>query len=409
MDIVTKKQNLLRLWLESFVVVNKSMGKLLKALLGLIVLMALVGTVCAFTVGLYSPITSIIVHLFSLFCGTVIIQVIAAHILQTQQPLMATFSGAVWPSILQIVAGIIVAICFVPVAIIGFFAMKISPLLGGLFFLLFWVLLAIRFLYSFLAIAIDNKGPIEGLIYSWKLTSGTNYLDALLVVLILILSQFLLALVFSIIAFVLRSLIPLYFVNSFDLTHLSPVWWMLGFVLLVVFLFYCLSITTFFVLVFLNRKFQLEPNKVTKEQDDTIFIPLPELETPSQQNHQPTPQPQRPTEGLQSISQAQAPQTAAPSNKTTERPVGGMETLELTKTSVNTSEEDANEITQHLHQVYTPRSKDVVQHTEEDRMPTILFDDDLAQQLEQQFLEERQQPAKEDDSSSGDDSIHLSK
>ena len=44
MDI-NKKQNLLRLWLESFVVVNQCTGKLIKAVLCLLVVVAVILTI----------------------------------------------------------------------------------------------------------------------------------------------------------------------------------------------------------------------------------------------------------------------------------------------------------------------------------------------------------------------------
>lgn len=409
MDIITKKQNLLSLWLESFVVINKGLGKLTKALLGLAVLMAIVITLCAFTLGLSSPITRIILNPFAIFCSTVIFQVIAADILRTQQPLMEAFAGSVWPSIFQLIASIVVGIGFVPLTLICVLATKIFPPLG-LILLIASMFLMVRFLYAFIAIAIDNKGPIEGLIYSWKLTGGSNYIDTLLVLLILMGSYALLMIFYTLVGVALWKLIPLYFANSFNLAHLSPVWWLVGLVLVVLYLFYHLAMITFLLLVFLNRKFQLEPTTpVKEEQQDTIFIPLPELEKPAQGNV--VQQAPNDTANLQAVPQTDNPQKPAPSSaKNFENPPSGMETLGITKTSVNTSEEDTNEITQHLNQVYTQRPKDVVQHTEEDRMPTILFDDDLAKQLEQQFLEEHQQPSpKENDSSSGDDSIQLSK
>ncbi|MBQ3667381.1 MAG: hypothetical protein II913_04915 [Elusimicrobiaceae bacterium] len=157
----------------------------------------------------------------------------------------------------------------------------------------------------------------------------------------------------------------------------------------------------------MNRKFQLEPTVPAQKEQDAIFIPLPELEIPTQaatpeqaSNNNPSPLPQ-----------TEIPQNAVPTEQPATQQPSGMETLQITKTSVNTTEEDASEITQHLHQVYTPRDKEAVQHTEEDRMPTILLDDELAQQLEHQFLEEhkKQHPTQHDDSSEDDNPIQLSK
>ena len=406
MDIVTKKQNLLNLWLESFVVLNQCFGKLIKAALGLLILVVLVVSACAYTLGLTSQLTQIVLSILNVFCVTVLLQIITAHILQSQQPLMETFAGSVWPTIFQLISSFILALACLPIGLVCFPIMMLSPILGVIC-IIASMFLFVRFLYSFLAIAVDNKGPIAGLIYSWKLTGGQNYIDVLLVLLILIVSYLLIVIFFTLLGIAFRTLIPLYFANSFDLTHLSPLWWIVGAILVILYLFYHLALLTFLLLVFLNRKFQLEPTMPVQKEQDAIFIPLPELEIPTQaatpeqaSNNNPSPLPQ-----------TEIPQNAVPTEQPATQQPSGMETLQITKTSVNTTEEDASEITQHLHQVYTPRDKETVQHTEEDRMPTILFDDELAQQLEHQFLEEHKQqhPTKNDDSSEDDNPIQLSK
>ena len=71
----------------------------------------------------------------------------------------------------------------------------------------------------------------------------------------------------------------------------------------------------------------------------------------------------------------------------------GLEDFQVTHSSVRTEEEDVNKITQHLDKVYTPKPKDLVQYGDEDRMPTILFDDDMAKQLQEHNV---QPPAKLD-------------
>lgn len=406
MDIITEKQNLLSLWVESFVVINQCFGKLVKAILGLLILIALVGAACAYTIGLSSQITQIVLNVLNIFSMTVLLQVIAAHILKSQQPLMEAFAGSVWPTLFQLVASFLLALACIPAGLICVPAMMLSPILGFIIIVAL-MFLFVRFLYVFIAIAVDNKGPIEGIVFSWKLTGGKNYIDVLLTLLLLIASYILIVLLFILLGLVLRIIIPLYFANSFDLTHLSPIWWIIGGILVILYLFYHLAMLTFLLLVFLNRKFQLEPLHPTKEQDP-IFIPLPDLENTNQESvQQPPLTPEIPQDAphIQDVQKKASSQEGIPAQSSK------METIGLTKTSVNTTEEDTNDITQHLHQVYTPRTKEDIQHTEEDRMPTILFDDDLAKQLEHQFLEEHQQqtPKNTSEDSSGDDSIQLSK
>ena len=417
MDI-NKKQNLLRLWLESFVVVNQCTGKLIKAVLCLLVVVAVILTILILAMGgtavlnhlqmmanpqiagigtglLYMG-SSLLGNLLFLFFMTVIFQIIATQVLQVKQPLTETFSSSVWPTIYQIVASFLLVIPVVIASIILAVLTKGNQW-AGLIGLILIAFLSVRICYSFIAIAVDNKGPIEGLVHSWNLTKGSNYVDALLMCLMLVGSVFLLyALMFGL-GYVLYIAIPLYFPNSFNLAHPSLIWWLLLLVLMVLGIFYYMALLAFPILVYLNRNAQENPVKQQQTKDDEIFIPLPELETPGTAQAAPSPvTPQTPTP-------AETPHT--------QTPPAGMEILGVTKTSVNTTEAETNDLSQHLDQVYTPRDKEIAQHKEEDRMPTILFDDELAKQLEGQFLAEQQpKPApKEDGNSSGDDPIQLSK
>ncbi len=398
MDITTKRYNLAHLWLESFVVINKCTGKLIKTVLCLLFLIALIVAVLALgvgtstllgklqmtllarTVGFGTMLIYILSMLVSNLCGlffiTVVWQIASSYVLQYTQPLSETFSSSVWPTIYQFLAAILLAIpSMIIFAVLAVGARTSSAIfvLGGI--LVF--LLGVRLCYSFIAIAVDNRGPIEGIVLSWNLTSGKNYIDALLMCLMLVGSMVLLEAFFLLIAYAAYTLIPLHFANSFRLTHPSLIWWLLGFVLLLLAAFYYFAMLTFPVLVFLNRKTQEYPVEQVEEKD-TIFIPLPELETPA------------PT-SANSSTNAQTEPTLVANQKfaavppdTAELQTHQIEGIEIKKTSINTSDGDTKEITQQLHKVYTPRSEDIVQYANEDRMPTILFDDELAQQLQRE-------------------------
>ncbi len=56
--------------------------------------------------------------------------------------------------------------------------------------------------------------------------------------------------------------------------------------------------------------------------------------------------------------------------------------LSIVKASVKTST-DSDSAQEHLDQVYQQKKEDLIQYEEEDRMPTILFDDDMARQIEE--------------------------
>ncbi|MGN1057802.1 MAG: hypothetical protein ACI4Q7_00410, partial [Candidatus Avelusimicrobium sp.] len=85
--------------------------------------------------------------------------------------------------------------------------------------------------------------------------------------------------------------------------------------------------------------------------------------------------------------------------------------VDITQSSVSATPDDG--VTeQHLQQVYQPQPEEPVQYIEEeDRMPTILFDDDMARQIE----EERarwQQKYEQDKTKKGEDdapSVKMSK
>ena len=69
-------------------------------------------------------------------------------------------------------------------------------------------------------------------------------------------------------------------------------------------------------------------------------------------------------------------------------------------------------INQHLDKVYQPpKSEDIVQYADEDRMPTILFDDEMAKQIEanQQMWSKQTKHEKTDNPDDNQTSIKMSK
>ena len=141
------------------------------------------------------------------------------------------------------------------------------------------------------------------------------------------------------------------------------------------------------MMAFLNRYYQQEG--ITQDPADN-WIPLPNVVLPQDDlpDLNPSELPdQHVEEGLPHT--VEKPSSQAP-KPTEEKPT--LEGLNVVASSVNASEEDTKEIAQHLDQVYTPSKDHVVQKGDEDRMPTILFDDLMAQELDkkaQQFAEEK--------------------
>ncbi len=420
MDITAKNYNLLRLWIESFVTTNKCTGQYIKVGLCLLVLfvaiMAVVGiglnslsVVQNFSIGSFQQILKsgafalslaggLFINIFSLFAWTIQWQIAAAHLQQRKRPLVEVFSAAVWPTLCMIA---VFALFWIPLLVLGFFTsalVMLSPILYLLIMLLI-ALFAVRLCYVAPAVMVDHKGPIEAIIHSWNLTSGTDYLDALGMGVISFLSTLFIEVLLILLIYAAYVGIPLYFPNSFNLAHPSLIWWLIALVIGVLTVFYFVSIWNYPLHVYLNRN-AMQTGPAPAEKSDEIFIPLPELDNPAPANVQPTLQPEASTQ------QAAVVQHADP-NQSQKMETLDMSSLGIKNTSVNMTETDTHAIDQHLNQVYTQKPEEVIQQAEEDRMPTIVFDDDLAKQLEKD-VHNVQEPPKPN-TNPGDDSVHLSK
>ncbi len=411
MEITAKKINLLRLWVESFAIVNRCTGKLVMAILCSVLLLALVVgvillgfgssallahfqmAVLAKSVGFITLliyfICALIGNCYSLFFMTVCWQIVAAEAQGQKRPLSEFFSGSILPTLYQVVAALLLMIPYILVVIVLAFLTRVPSLMTLVMIAV--GLLAVRICYSFIAIAVANKGPIEGLQLSWQMTTGMDYVDALLMCVTAMASVLLVEGVLFGIGYVLYINIPLHFAQGFSLAHLSFVWYLAGFVLAVILMFVFFALMTFPVLVFLNRHAQLYSSPQVAE-DENIFIPLHELELsqgnadgnePIQEVAPATTEVPQDIKPLEAEPQPfpQTTQPSAPPPPPAPAVMQGLDDLQVTHASVHTGEEDVNEITQHLDKVYTPKEEHLVQTGDEDRMPTILFDDEMAKEL----------------------------
>ena len=445
MNITQERYSLLSLWLESFKVVNRCAGKLLWVILISIVLCILAGVVMLLTMGTSGAMAalqmgktgqfvsmgaalayflfSLALNLYGVVFFTVCCRLIANEALKEKQSLPETFSGSVLPAIYQIATGFLLAIPMVFVGIIAAILARLSPVLTALFMLALFLVVGVRLCYSFIGIAVSGKGPINGIVHSWKMTTGKNFVDALLMILMLIGSVLLMYLFFGAIGYGLFIYIPLHFANSFSLAHPSLLWILVVFVLGVIALFWYFVLLAFPVLVFLNRNATLFDARNMDDKDMT-FVPLPALELPEihpnpehmQQTESTVSTPVLTDDDLRSMQPQQAPTTPqpAPSPAPVEQqpqtlpPLDG---VEVSKSSINTSEKDTDTLSKHLDQVYKPKPEDVVQYVDEDRMPTILFDDEMAKQLQanQAQFAKKSKDDKSDKKDDGPDIIKMSK
>ncbi len=442
MNITQERHSLVKLWLASLQIVNRCTGKLLWVILISIVLCVLAGVVMVLAIGtsgavgalqmgrtgqvaslgaaLIYFVFSLAINLYGIVFFTVCCRLIANQALEEKQSLPETFSSSVLPSIYQIAAGFLLAIPMVFVGIIAAILARVSPVLTVLFMLALFFVVGVRLCYGFIAIAVGGKGPIEGIVHSWKMTAGKNFIDALLMILMLIGSVVLMYAFFGAIGYGLFIYIPLHFANSFSLAHPSLIWILLALVLGVIALFWYFVLLAFPVLVFLNRNAVLFDPRNGK---DTTFVPLPALELP---DIHPNPNPEHMQQAESTLrtpvvtdEELHAVQPQQPTPAPTPKPVGkqqpqampSLDGLGVSKSSINTSETDAQNLSEHLDQVYKPKPEDVVQYVDEDRMPTILFDDEMAKQLQDNQAQFAPKPKEEDSNKkdNGSDTIKMSK
>lgn len=248
---------------------------------------------------------------------------------------------------------------------------------------LFSCYVMVRLCFAVPALALREQGPIKAIIYSWEMTRGIkNFFSSLLIIVVCTLLPTLFLLVVGRILYVT---IPLYFANSFNLAELTAPWYLvfgicfLGFVITVFWSF------ASFLLFFLNYDYG---------ENRGSYTPEPEAQLTSQttqvfgENNNVLPP------GLGKIVTQQ-----------------DVENLTVTKSSVKTVS-DENELKEHLEQVYQPKPEDFIQYDEEDRMPTILFDDEMAKQIEenrQMWSKKAEKKDPDSDEGTNTQSIKMSK
>lgn len=398
---IREQHNLARLFMEAFALLNQCGGALAGYIITVLLFMA--AEAALVWVGVPSFIIKLANIFFAAYFGVVLLRIFGAKAEQTDESVSNSLSASVFPAVYQIIFNILYGIIWAAfmMAFVFFFSgsstfaswtMQImtGSATAGTYASIILTVFAIaavpiyvgaRLLYAPVAIALREQGPIEAIRYSFQLTAGTNILTALGAMLIIML----LPLVF--VGAVLYGgyvIIPLYFADSFNLAHLSPVWIGVFAGLGILYLAILLALPAFLVLVFLNQDYGHNRDS---------FTPQAELKLNNRET-----------------------QVFGKDNNILPPGVGNLvrpedvASVEVVKSSVSANAEDG--IAQHLQQVYQPKPEDLVQYAEEeDRMPTILFDDDMARQIEQErtMWENKQ---KQDKTQKGEDdapSVKMSK
>lgn len=371
MDI-REPHSFIALFFASFQLINRAFGTLLgfviTAVIGYGLLAALVLTpVPHFVIALLSV-------LYSVFLSVVFLKLLAAKAEGDNLSLPDASASALLPTIYFIILLMIFGFLGLCGGLIKQFTgatpySAISITLGVVSFLFY-----IAVFFAPLMVAVREQNPVAALLYSAQLVRR----HILYVICVIILMNITPLLVMTGIGYGLYVTIPLYFADSFNLAHLSAPWIGVGVVCAVVLILVQLAMAAYYVLAFLNLDYM----------DNRLAAPvMPQAQVSAQ------------------------PDDILPPGA---GPVAQMgQDIQVTKASVKTTAAE-DVLDQHLDQVYQPGTQDVIQYTEEDRMPTILFDDEMAKQMEQDRLKWEQEKAKSHlkdntDGTEGNNPIKISK
>lgn len=382
MDI-RKRAGFFTLFFESFKLINNSLSSLSAFFVFAVVLLAATG----YIVFLLYPFGGFLLNLATLFLTVLLIKILGARAEQEGGYFFDLAAKSLLPTvyalIISIILGVIIAVPVILFILAVYFLLspdmirRAAPLiaciiLGGVY------VFASMFLYFLPAVSLREEGPISGIkasfFLAWKHPVQTL---ATALVCMLLPGAVMLGL------FKAAYLgIPLYFADSFNLASLSPVWYFVFFAAGIIYAAANAVDAAFLVLTFLNLDYAQNRGSVEEEQPTAEQIKL-----------------------QQDIAQAErafSPAQPAPVP---------IEEVAVTTASIRLAT-DAEEVKEHLDAVYSPENAKVQEymHQEEDRMPTILFDEEMAKELEESRKQWENRTKKEDrpeDSDGG--SIKISK
>lgn len=361
MDI-REPHSFIGLLVESFNLINRSFSELLIfagcALTGTLLLIALL------FVNVHPFFITLLQMIFSSFLGVVLIRLFAARaeedIVSLSDVAASSFLPTVYTIVYSLMWGVVGLACAVISKVLGNTLTAILAIPAGLVLFFF----SIRLCFAPFAIAAREQNPIAALLHSWQLTSRRFfYTLGIIFISGLVPTLFILLVMYG-----LYVVIPLYFAGSFNLAHPSILWICVGIVILLCWVGVWLSMAAYWVLVFLNLDYRDNRGAGLA---DRVAVDMP--------------QPQ--------LVQAPTPVVMQAAPTTVRQPEPQQQEVQIVRASVKTHESD-DSIEKHLEQVYQPKPQDVIEYTEEDRMPTILFDDEMARQMEENRRKWEEEQAK---------------
>ncbi len=349
MDI-REPQSCITLFFASFQLINQAFSTLLVYILATCIGFGLVIALK------FTPVPDFLIallnSLYFVFVSVVFYKLLAARAEGENLSLPDAAASSLFPTLYMIVLYLLFGLAGIFLSLLGRGAGSLASRIG------FFILMLSFFVAVFFAplfVAVREQNPFAALANGVQLVK--NHIFYVLTVMFL--AYITPLLVASGMVYGFYRIIPLHFADSFNLAHLSASWIAVGIVCLLVLTFVQASMFAYKLLAFLNLDYQ----------DNRLATPvLPQAQV--------TPE-----------SGAVLPPGAGPVAQP------GQDDIQVTKSSVKTTAAE-DLLGQHLDQVYQPQDNDVAKYAEEDRMPTVLFDDDLAQQIEQDRIKWEQEKSK---------------
>ncbi len=375
-----ERQSIFRLLWEGLRLVNRS-GSVLIVFMLVTLLLNAVGPIAQ-----HFGVSKILIQLYSMvissFLLVVLFRVLAAKADNFGESFSNSLSAAVIPTVYTLVLNFFLGIIAAGLFLAGSMVAYSLKTVGLILVLLAGLFVFVRLCFAGIAIALKDQGPIQAIIYSWQLTRSVG---AFLRTFFMLVLMMLLPVLY--VAAFLRTLyvvIPLYFADSFNLVNLSPEWYAVALGGGLLFLVVSFWSTASFVLFFLNCDYGENRGSYTPDAQAALL---------SQQTQV-----------------FGADNNVLPANLGKPVHTEDVSGVNVVKSSVKTGH-DAAGVQEHLSQVYQPQKNDVVEYTDEDRMPTILFDDDMAKQIEanRQLFEQKKKEEPKKDNGEDTQTIKMSK
>ena len=369
MDIKNRPLSTFELFKISLQAANQAFGSALAVIFTIILLTIIMVAISVGAIFIFGPLgsllqipVSLLVSFLNLVAMVAIIQILASKIEKTGITFGETFTSSVMPALYFIVSIIVSLIPFFVIGVLAVFSKSSLVLLIVAIVLGF---LYLPFCFTLQVVTLRNEGPIGALVYSWQLGIA-HYLKILWTLIVLMFCWIVVVLA---IVCALKAWQPELFTADPQMMQFQMMMWMssipklylllISIVTTALYWYAFLFMQGVMTALFLNLDYQ---HRTTQNRDIDLKL---DNETPVIPSVTITPE------------------------------------IMVKQASVQTETDE--HVDKHLEQVYTAsdHTPQVIEQ-EEDRMPTILFDEDMARQLAQNELKIQEQQNKSQDDDAGD-------